>query len=42
MDAVQAFVLEQSFMGRKYVEPPPMNLKDCFNDSSTISKSLLW
>lgn len=34
MDAVQMFVLEQSLMGRKYVEPPPMNLKDCFNDSS--------
>ena len=36
MDAVQSFVLEQDFMGRRYVEPPPMNLKDCFNDSSVV------
>ena len=25
-----------SFMGRKYVEPPPMNLRECYNDSSVL------
>ena len=34
MDAVQAFVMAQKVCGRRFVEPPPMNLKECFNDSS--------
>jgi len=36
MDAVQSFVMAQDFMGHKYVEPPPMNLKECYNDSTNI------
>ena len=35
MEAVQTYVMSQGFMGRKYVEPPPMNLRECYNDSST-------
>lgn len=34
MEAVQSFVMAQSFMGRRFVEPPPMNLRECYNDSS--------
>jgi dynein heavy chain len=36
MDAVQSFVMGQDFMGQKYVEPPPMNLKECYNDSTNV------
>jgi len=34
MDAVQLFIMAQEAMGPRYVEPPPMNLRQCFNDSS--------
>ena len=34
MDAVQRFIMEQEVCGRRYVEPPPINLRECFNDSS--------
>ena len=36
MACVETFVLSQEFLGTKFVEPPPINLKECFNDSSVI------
>ena len=36
MACVETFVLSQAFLGVKFVEPPPINLKECFNDSSVV------
>jgi len=35
VDAMQNFVIEQS--GQKYVEPPPFDLRACYNDSSCMT-----
>ena len=35
MDAMQKFVID--YMGQKYVEPPPFDLKACYEDSGPVT-----